>query len=451
MNGNNIMKKHVRSSIAIFVVGLLFQLGLQWIMRPHAIDGYLFQKWTSEAFMQTVSIEDLRNSPFESLANIHIQPPGYDVLRAVLVQFWPSLEIHAALRNVDLSIYFLWAIAYSLGGVIIFLWLAEMTNTGFAFVSALFFFLHPGWVYYATFLDTTLPSALLVLWMFYLLWKIRMGEAPVAPLVIVLLLLFFVRSLFQLQFIPVIAATLLLLKMPWRKTVLILVIVSAVFGLYILKQKMQFNLTSSSSFTGVNLTSSVSITDYEHPHAIDFDEVATDGLPSVLARTEKISGTINYNNYGYLNYNKRLTNKFVQFVKKFPVHKLANNYLENLTIYFTPSSRYTTTHVIVDRLPWRNAYERLFSAPVFPALLAIAGLIALAQVFREKSFTTAVALLLPTFYVFILCVLFEKGENNRYKFFLEPVYYVFVFSQFFGLYTWIRAGIGNASRAGKLH
>ncbi len=444
------MKKHVRSSTAIFIIGLLFQLGLQWIMRPYAINGYLFQGWTSESFMQTVSIEDLRNAPLESLANIHIQPPGYDALRALLVQFWPSLEIHAALKQVDLSIYFVWAIAYSLGGVIVFLWLAEMTNVKFAFASALFFFLHPAWIYYATFLDTTLPSSLLILWMFYLIWKVQTGDARVLPLSLVVLLLFFVRSLFQIQFIPVIAATLFLLKMPWRKAVLFLVIISTVFGLYIIKQKRQFNLTSTSSFTGINLTSSVSITDYEHPHAIDFGEDATGVLPNVLARTEKISGTINYNNYEYLFYNKRLTNKFVQFVKKFPVRKLAENYLENLTIYFTPSSRYTTPHMIVDRLPWRNAYDRLFSTPFLPALLAVAGLIALVQIFREKSFAAGLAMLLPALYVFSLCVLFEKGENNRYKFLLEPVYYVFIFSQFFNLYTWVRAGIINTGLVRKL-
>jgi hypothetical protein len=444
------MKKHVRFSIAIFIIGMLFQLGLQLIMRPHAINGYLFQGWTSEAFMQTVSIEDLRNAPFESLANIHIQPPAYDALRAVLVQFWPSLEIHAALKQVDLSIYFIWAIAYSLGGVIIFLWLAEMTNITFAFASALFFFLHPAWIYYATFLDTTLPSALLILWMFYLLWQVGRGDSRITPLTIAVLLLFFVRSLFQLPFIPVIAGTLFLLKLPWRKAVLFLVIITTVFGLYIVKQKSQFNLTSSSSFTGINLTRSVSITDYEFPYAMDFDEEATSGLPSVLARTEKISGTINYNNYEYLNYNKRLTNKFVQFLQRSPVRRLANTYLENLTIYFMPSSRYTTAHVIVDRLPWQNAYNWLFSAPVLPALLAGAGLVALVQIFKEKSFAAGLAMLLPVLYIFGLCILFEKGENNRFKLFLEPVYHVFIFSQFFSLYTWMRAAIIKTDLAKRL-
>lgn len=433
-------KKHPRSLLAaiIAVIGLLFQLGLQAIMRPCAPDGY-FHMWSSEYFMQTVSIEDLRNAPLESLANIHIQPPGYDALRAALVQFWPSLDIYTALKNVDMTIYYFWAIVYGLGGAIVFLWLSRMANIKFAFAAALLFLLHPGWIYYATFLDTTLLSSLLVLWLFYLMWKVRTGSVPLPSLIVATLLLFFIRSLFQWQFIPVIGVTLFLLKMPARKLALFLAVISTVFGLYLFKQKTRFDLTSTSSFTGINLVSSIDITNYDHPYAIaGMEEDTTGAFPSVLGRTKKINGAINYNNYQYLNYNKRLTNKFVKFVEKFPVRYLVGNYLENLTLYFKPSSRYTTPHVIVDRLPWRNFYEWLFSAPMQPALLILAGVISIVQMFRGKSFAAGAAMLLPALYVFSLCVLFEKGENNRYKFFLEPVYYVFILSQFFALYKRLR-------------
>jgi hypothetical protein len=437
-------RQHI--SIILFLIGVLFQLSLQWMMRSHAYNGYLYQSWTSEYFMQTVSIEDLRNAPFESLANIHIQPPGYDALRALLVQFWPSLEIHEALKHVDLTIYFLWTIAYSLGGVIVFLWLAETTNTKFALISALLFLLHPGWIYYTTFLDTTLLSALLILWMFYLLWKAQAGETSAAPLIVVLLLLFFTRSLFQWQFIPVIAASLLLLKIPLRKTILILVIVSTVFGLYIIKQKKQFGIASTSSFTGINMTSALGITGYAHPYAIKDMQEDTEGvLPGVLGRTQKISGTINYNNYQYLQYNKRLTNKAMQFLKKFRIPYIAKNTMENLTIYFKPSSRYTTPHIIVDRLPWRNIYDRLFSAPFQPIFLIAAGIISATQFLNKKKFAAATAMFLPAFYIFSLCVLFEKGENNRYKLFLEPVFYVFILSQSYILYQWIVSKITRSS------
>jgi hypothetical protein len=168
-------------------------------------------------------------------------------------------------------------------------------------------------------------------------------------------------------------------------------------------------------------------------------------LPRVLGRTQKISGTINYNNYQYLRYNKRLTNKTVQFLKKFRIHYMANNTMENLTIYFKPSSQYTTPHVIVDRLPWRNLYDRLFSAPFQPIFLITAGIISITKFLNRKKLAAAIAMLLPAFYIFSLCVLFEKGENNRYKLFLEPVYYVFILSQFYALYQWIVSKITQSS------
>jgi hypothetical protein len=140
-----------------------------------------------------------------------------------------------------------------------------------------------------------------------------------------------------------------------------------------------------------------------------------------------------------------LTNKVVKFLEKFPVRYLIANTMENLTIYFQPSSRYTTRHVIVDRLPWRDGYDRLFSAPFQPAFLLIAGIISLIEMYKRKNFAAGIAFLLPAFYIFSLCVLFEKGENNRYKFFLEPVFYVFIFSQFYILYQWIYAKLQKSS------
>ena len=43
-----------------------------------------------------------------------------------------------------------------------------------------------------------------------------------------------------------------------------------------------------------------------------------------------------------------------------------DSYAENLAIYFKPSSTYSSNHVIVDRLPWTNLYNEIFSAPVLP-------------------------------------------------------------------------------------
>ena len=47
-------------------------------------------------------------------------------------------------------------------------------------------------------------------------------------------------------------------------------------------------------------------------------------------------------------------------------------------------------------------------------------------------------MVMPGLFIFLATVLFEKGENMRFKFFLEPVYYIFLASQFLVLcrYVW---------------
>ena len=193
------------ASVAIFITSFLFLTGLQKQAQPYVIDGYRFQEWSSEAMMQTVSLQDLRDAPFETLANIHIQPPGFDLLRAIFVHLWAALDIQTALRQVDLSLYFLWSILYSLTGVIIFRWLSGLIDPITAFVASLLFLLHPAAISYATLLDTTFLSAFLILWMYYSLWKLGRNPASIFAVTVSSVLLFFFRSIFQLPFILMMA------------------------------------------------------------------------------------------------------------------------------------------------------------------------------------------------------------------------------------------------------
>src|SRR5512135_33744 len=89
---------------AVAVAAFIFQMGLQNSMRPYAFQGLYFQGWSSESLTQTVPIQDLRDAPIQTLWNIHIEPPGFDLIRAIFVAFSPSQEIHTALRDVDARI-----------------------------------------------------------------------------------------------------------------------------------------------------------------------------------------------------------------------------------------------------------------------------------------------------------------------------------------------------------
>ena len=110
-------------------------LAMAWRDGSIFVNARLFS--SAQSLMRTVSIADLRDAPIESLLNLHIQPPGLDAVRALLVRLWPTDEIHSALRHVDLSLYVLWAIAYACCGVLAFLWLDQLTQARlFALVAA---------------------------------------------------------------------------------------------------------------------------------------------------------------------------------------------------------------------------------------------------------------------------------------------------------------------------
>ena len=84
--------------------------------------------------------------------------------------------------------------------------------------------------------------------------------------------------------------------------------------------------------------------------------------------------------------------------------------------------------MIVDRIPWRNLYDWIFSFPVLPGLIVFAVIVWVLGA-RRSDYLAGIALGLPGLFIFLASVLFEKDDNVRFKFFLEPVFLVFIASQ----------------------
>jgi hypothetical protein len=419
------------ASAAILILGFLFQVALRHQAQPYLIDGHQREWFSSETLMQTVSILDLREAPVESLTHIHIQPPGFDLVRAILVHLWPSLDIHAALKQVDRALYFLWSILYGVCGLLMFRWLSGLVGETIAFLASLLFLLHPAALVYSTLLDTTLLSGVLVLWMYYSLWKLRRGYSSIFAITTSSVLLFFFRSVFQLPFLLVMAVSLFLLKVRWRTVVLFLLITGGICGSYVARQYGQFGLLSTSSFSGLNLVRSVGVLTYTWPYEVDPVGELPKTLPNVLARKSKVDGSLNYNNLCYLEFDRQLKSEYKHYLSATPVAVLFGAYYSNLKIYWRPSSSYSVRRNI-ELLPWKSAYDFIFSGPVLIVLLSLAGVVWLAKGRREKDYACRVGILLPALYVFVISILFEQGENNRFKFFLEPVFFVFMVWQFHG-------------------
>lgn len=398
--------------------------------RPRAYQGLYFQAWSSERMMQTLSIEDLRNEPLRSLWYLHIQPPAFDVIRAFLAQVVVADNPATLLWWVDYCLYILWALLYGMTVFVVFWWLSDTTAIGFAALSALLFSAHPALVLYATLLETTLLSTFLILCFCYLLWRIAEGRSvPVGILAVSFLSLYFTRSLFQWPWLLLMPFCLTLLGLPRRKVMMFFAITSFVAGMYTVKQLSLFGLSSTSSFTGINLCKSLGIRGVWKYYGRELapDEEAFSSGPRVLSRIRKIDGALNYNNMHYLEINSRLQQEYRRYLLASSPRQLASAALLNLKYFLKPSSWYTD-HFIVDRLPWRSAYNYMASSPVLPLLLIAAFLFWLCRTSTTR-YPQTLGLCLPVVCIFILCVIFERGENMRYKFFIEPVLFCFLATQ----------------------
>lgn len=418
--------------LAVFSALLLLLLEAHY--RQYAPRGY-FQSWTSETMMQTVSIEDLRDAPLQSLWYVNIQPPLFDTLRAILAQVWKSADSMAMLLKVDQSLYVIWALVYGAIVFVIYWWLSELTNLAFAAVSTLFFCAHPAMIFYSTLLDTTILSAFLILIFYYFLWRIKKAR-PVSAIgfAVIFLLMYFTRSIFQWQWLLILALVLLLLKFPKRKLITFLAITGVVIGLYTVKQVSLFDLSGTSAFSGLNLCHSIGCKGANEAYekaALQLQQQAIPvGLPNVLTRVTKIDGSVNLNNPYFLSVNRSLEEQYrTQLLAM--LHspgQLLQNYLINLRVYLAPSSHYISDNLIVNRLPWRAVYDFIFSAPVLPLLL-ISAFIFWAFQAHKNGFWRTLGFCLPALLVILLCIMCDRGENMRFKFFIEPVLFVFIASQ----------------------
>lgn len=422
-------------SVAVFAGGLLLMGGLHARYLPFAYQGTYFQEHSSEDMMQTASLADLRERPGETLLVLHIQPPLLDALRASLAQIWPAVGKRELVARVDRGLYLVWAIVYASMGVLVFRWLRPLLSSSWtAGLAALAFFFHPAAIEYATFLEGTLLTSFGILWLSYALWRIPARGATLS-LAAAYVLLFLVRSIFQWPALVVLVVALLLRQAPRRSVLVFAVSAGAVVGSFMLKQYLVFGTTSTSSFAGSSCLQALgTVPEMGFSSSVDthlgplLSGVSEGDLPRALTRESKIGGAHNFNHLADLANERDLARRCVERLTSDPLRSTLGAWATNLAIFFQPSSRYVTPHVIVDRLPWRAAYDWAFSGVRLALLLGTAGLLWIRRRSRPEILR-GLGLALPVLFVAAACVMFERDENMRYKFFVEPVLYVFLVAQ----------------------
>jgi hypothetical protein len=436
---------------AIFVLTAGSLLFAEAYLQEFSIAGIYFHGIPSESMMQTVSIFDLKNEAFISLWNLHIQPPLFDALRMVLAKISSSNDPLYLQFEVDKGLYLIWAMIYGLICMTIFFWLSKISSNWFALLSALLFAASPAMLLYATLLEATLLSSFLILCFIYLLWKIR-NQERVSPwlLAISFLLLFLTRSIFQWQWLILIFISLVLLKYPIANLRKFLLISGIVVALFLLKQFLLFGVTSTSTFTGLNLCQSIGVCKSHYVPDLTMD--ATIGLPNVLIRDKKLTEAHNFNHLKDLSLHNAYLQDYRDGLSAKSPRELATIYLNNLSLYFQPSSNYASTNILLVKLPerWRVYYEKVFSVPLMPLIL-LACLIFWGVRSRLNTLRSSVGIAIPVMAIFVISVLFESGENMRFKFFIEPILFIFISSQIYsaGLLIWdlLVRGRGDVKKA----
>ena len=424
------------AALGLFLAALLLMQGLQLYGAAYAADGVHFQQHSSEDMMQTVSLADLRHHPWQTLLALHIQPPLLDGLRALLARLWPELRNKALVLAVDRALYFLWTLAYAAMGVLVFRWLERLLgSTRVALAAAAAFLLHPAALYYGTYLDGTFLTSLGVLWLCYSLWAMP-GRGTTLSMGAAYLFLFLLRSIFQWPALVVLLAALLLRRAPRRRVLAFAACCGVVVAGLMLKQYLVFGSTSTSSFAGSSCLKALG--ELPEMGKVGSEAVALGPLlrsrawaeyPLALTRESKVTGAHNYNHLADLANERRLLGECVERMRSDPLSRTLRAWLTNLSVFLEPSSQYLTTHAIVDHLPWRGLYDWVFSGSRLLLLLAAAAVVWARGRRGRAELARGLGLALPVGFVIAACVAFERDENMRYKFFVEPVLYVFIASQ----------------------
>ena len=415
--------------LAVFATALLWLFLIEERFRNEAAEHLYFHAWTSEYMMQTVSVGDLRVEPFKSLWYNHIQPPLFDAIRAAFAAFHPNANGEALMRRVDRKLYNAWIFVYAATAVLVFSWLQRVRGSASALLGVAIFLLLPGPIFYATFLDSTLLSATLILWFFWTLWRFGRGESVSFELVAVSLLLFFTRSVFQWPFLVVLAVSLWLMGVARARALRVLVPIAVVMALFLTKQYVLFGLTTTSSFGPDSFCKGLS--EYCHGNTrVDLPRTTDRFNAFVLRRAEKLNGEYNYNQEAFLKRSFSQMEEYKALLRRLTPARVGEILTTNLGFYLRPTSRHSS-HVIVDRLVWRQPFEFLLSGWSFVVLLVLSVVVwiracrARSVEERAREFRFGLGLALPALYVAAVTIVFESGENMRYRFFLEPTLFVF--------------------------
>jgi hypothetical protein len=432
------LDKFRRADTGVFLVSVIWLLALEVLFSSRAEDRVHFQKWTSDDMQQTLPIAMLRDFPLKSLYYLHIQPPLLDAVRSVIAQFVrPSGNI-TLLIAVDRWMYLVQALVFGFTSMRMYQWARRLSDRWFALVVWLAWIIHPAPLAFATLVDSTFLSSCFIFLFCYELWRLRY-DGSIPRVAIAGLCVFFTRTVFQWYYVPVTIVALVLSRVKWRRIGVFVAISALGVVPWLAKQKLLFGTLSTTTFSGYHQAGII----WYYP-TLEEQETAKRQLVFHYPVRAKL-----YENGKQFNTETVAVENLV--FAKLSAHQWATqrsrcidgirrSITQNYKSFWVASSRYMP-NVLVDALPWRRAYDRLFSRENYRWFLfwgALAWIVGWRMKWRQLDRRVRPAiielsgelasLVVPAF-VFATSMLanrYEWVENDRLKFFLEPLFFLFV-------------------------
>lgn len=398
------------------------------------VDGLHFSILTSEDLVHTIPLEALRAEPLLSLWWAHAYPPGLDIIRLCVLLFLPDAPLSDLLRRMDTVRLVLWAAQFGAIAAVVWSWLRDLVGPRVAALGVMLWACHPAALTYGTLLESTQLTALMLVVLVRQLWRVSRAPATsLMPIAWSQLTLLVFRALVQWPFMLITAVSMLLVGARPRQVAKITGICLLVAGAWLVKQYVQFGWWSTSTAVGSNLARSIGEPEgFDSHFELEPDDIPiTPGDPLVLSLVYKVGGEFNHNHRNFVELHRERLSLFIDAWRHASWARLFDEYRTNFGM-FLGSHRTYLQNFMITALPvwWTAPYEALFTrAPLLVITLAC-GLWWYAGRRRDRrEWAQALGVLLPVVVVVFLSIVGERGENMRFRYFIEPVWWVFIVSQ----------------------
>ena len=437
-------------STVIFVFSIIALSLFKVLLGDHRISGVYFHIWPSDSMIETLPSSLLRTYPLESLFYLHIEPPLLDGVRAVILDFFNEGSGITASEFLDGKMYWVLTLFYGALSALVYLWVRIATNSkSIASVSSLAWILYPSPIFFSTFLDATLIGTVFITWMIFEIWLFYQGKGSTVRLLTAAILCFLTRTFFQWYFFPILLISLLFIGVRRRVFFQSLIVLLLVVGGYSAKQYYLYGTFGTTTFASEHLTGMLWIesanpsggltwTGKETEEHLDLIQTyARDNPKTYPENAVKFGGGYNTKLQWDRSYaHSRIAREYCEKEPYSCVGGVWRSFLTNWPEYWRVES--WTKSVLTDAYPeWlKKQYYRVSTRAEF--LLIIAGICFFVLARRSKWtwrwWIRSMALVLVPGFLFGICILgnrFDWYEGGRMRFFLEPVFFVFVVSQLY--------------------